>query len=198
MKIALYGGCFDPITNGHIYICDQLLKSGLFDQVWLLPSYGSLYGKKISDPVGRIKMCELAIKDKGPNIIICDYEIRNQLIDESVNIIENFLADYARTNPDFQFYFVIGMDNANKIHTWGDWEKLVKMIPFVVVPRGNYDQDDEITWYKCSPHIFLGNMDEYPAISSTQVRESIKLGKPIHEYVCNLVMDYIEQHNMYQ
>lgn len=191
MRIGLFGGCFDPITVGHINICNEILQSGKVDKIWLLISYGSMYGKKLQDPNIRIKMCQAAIgNDDG--IEICTFEIDEQIIDESVIIIEKFLKKY----PNDEFYYIIGMDNANKIHTWDNWEKLASMINFMVVPRPGNIEDESVMWYKQEPHIFLKDMNGIE-ISSTLIREKIKRAEDISNLVDSKVLSIINDQKLY-
>lgn len=191
MRIGLFGGCFDPITIGHINICNEILQSGKVDKIWLLISYGSMYGKKLQDSNIRIKMCQAAIGDDD-RIEVCTFEIDEQIIDESVIIIEKFLEKY----PNDEFYYIIGMDNANKIHTWDNWEKLTNMINFMVVHRPGYTEDESVMWYKQEPHIFLPNIKGIE-ISSTFIREKIRNGEDISDLVDSKVLTIINSEKLY-
>ncbi len=41
IKIALFGGAFNPITKGHVKCIREIMKHG-FDKVWLVPCTGCL------------------------------------------------------------------------------------------------------------------------------------------------------------
>ena len=65
MNIGILGGSFDPITCGHIDLAKYVLNSQYnIDQIWLLPCYKSLTGKKLQDSIHRLNMCELAIQNE--------------------------------------------------------------------------------------------------------------------------------------
>jgi cytidyltransferase-like protein len=78
-KVALLGGAFNPITNGHIEVAKFVLNTSKeFDEVWLIPAYKHMNNKKLVDFDERFKMCELAIKN-DPRIKVFDYEKRHNL-----------------------------------------------------------------------------------------------------------------------
>ena len=63
MKVALYGGSFNPITLGHVEVALYVLNSGLVDQVWLVPNYKSCTGKQLANENDRLEMCKLATEN---------------------------------------------------------------------------------------------------------------------------------------
>ncbi|AYV78128.1 MAG: hypothetical protein Edafosvirus5_46 [Edafosvirus sp.] len=192
MKIAIFGGAFDPITIAHIAVCNYLIEKKIVDEVWVSPCYISYYDKKMEHYDNRLEMCKIAVENnKNPKIKANDYEIANKLCGESVDIMEKFIADY----KEHQLYFVIGMDNAIKIMTWTGWEKLINMLPFIIIPREGYVVDKNI-WFQMTPHIYI---KEYIAnlISSTQARLELK-NKGNTDLVDKLVVNYITDKQLYK
>ena len=82
-KVAILGGAFNPIHNGHIQLAQFVLNaSGEFDEVWLMPANNHMYNKDMASPEHRLKMCELAAK-KDARIKVFDYEIAHNLKGET-------------------------------------------------------------------------------------------------------------------
>jgi nicotinate-nucleotide adenylyltransferase len=188
MKIGILGGAFDPITKGHIEICNYLINEKIVDEVWLSPCYVSHYGKNMADDNSRLEMCKLAIDNA--KIKVSDFEIKNKLSGDSLDI----LSKYMEANKEHQIYFIIGMDNGIKITTWPDWEKLIALLPIIVVPRVGYTDITNL-WFTKEPHIYAKNC---PAndISSTQVRKDIKeTGKS--SYLADEINEYIKNNKTY-
>ena len=197
-RIGLLGGAFDPPTLGHLALGDYLIKNKIVDQVWLEPCYKSYYDKDMRSPEIRLQMCDESIKDYGnPDIKLCDFEISNKLTCETNEGVDIFLKKYKE--PDVQYYFMIGMDNANKIHTWGRWEELINKIPFIVFPRNGYIVEENKTWYQKSPHIFINNYIPID-ISSTQIRKFYKerTGLEHHSLISDSVKKMIDNLNLYR
>lgn len=192
-KIAIYGGSFNPIGNHHVNIAQKLLF--LVDEVWLMPCYKSITGKNMEDDKHRMNMCLTSIEDYGNmNIKLCDYEIRNQLFDESYNILSKFLDYYSLGQYDKKFYFVIGSDNALTIHTWENWDRLLSLIPFIVIPRPGYEIPND-HWCKKYPHIYYDEI-ELSNNSSTLIRKELNDNKKT-DLVNPRVMEYILDNGLY-
>jgi len=189
-KIALIGGSFNPPTKSHLQIVNICLK--YVDEVWFLPCYVTYYNKELISPKTRIKMLKLMLQNLNTTKIkICDFEIRNKLVDETYPNMLKFLQYYNEN----QFYFVIGMDNANKIHTWGDYKNLINLLPFIIIPRKNYQKNNKIKWYLKKPHILI-NVQDIEG-SSTEVRQDI--AKNIKsKYLFDNIYKYILNNKLYK
>jgi nicotinate-nucleotide adenylyltransferase len=192
LRVGILGGSFDPPTKSHIGVANQLIKENLVDQVWLMPCYVSYYDKQMVDPYVRLEMCKMET-DKNPNLETCDFEVRYKLKMQTYDIMSRFLKEYDAEK--YQFYFIMGMDNGNKIHTWDGWEELTSLVPFIIVPRDGYNQDVTINWYHKLPHQFVSSIVGDNG-SSTKVRKEIK-EKGSSLLVSDLVEDYIRVHKLY-
>jgi nicotinate-nucleotide adenylyltransferase len=208
VRVAIYGGAFNPITKGHLEVAKFVLNtSRLFDEVWLMPAFGHMYNKELESTEHRLNMCKLSIDDG--RIKVFDYEISHNMSGETYRLVKKLKED-----PDFKdkfdFSFIIGMDNANTFHNWVNSEHLKNLVPFVIVPRKGYNVDNNVNWYRESHHIFLaGDVYSSPIreISSTDVRNLIKefyndfkidkIGK-IREMIGDDVTVYILENNLYK
>jgi len=206
ISVAIFGGAFDPPTIGHIQAAEFVLNtSSVFDEVWLMPCYKSLHGKKMSSPEDRLKMCELATADYG-RIKVWDYEIANKFGGSTYQFVKQlFDEDFAKDKYDFSF--IIGMDNAIHFDKWLNQEHLEKMLRFVVLPRKGVDYVPSFKdWFMKSPHIFLAS-DNIPIceISSTKIRnvfkscsfQNIKIDTA-RKYMNQNVIDYILENDLYR
>ena len=191
-KIAIFGGAFDPPTVSHFRVAKALL--GITDEVWLLPCNVSYTGKKMVSGKERLKMCELAIQDfKEPRIKACCFEINSNLVGETYDILGKFLNHYRELNA--RFYFAIGMDNANSIETWTGHEKLINLVPFIILPRDGFTVKDDC-WYTKFPHIIIKDF-EPDTVSSTKVRQSIKESGN-SDLITPSVLEYILSQKFYR
>jgi ribosome silencing factor RsfS/YbeB/iojap len=65
------------------------------------------------------------------NIIISNYEVKQKTKVSSIQSVQYFLKTYKK------IYLVIGADNLANLHKWQDYEKLKKLVTFIVVTRDN-------------------------------------------------------------
>jgi len=167
-KIAIFGGSFNPITKGHLHVVKTLRQALPDFEIWISPTYESTLNKTMIHPIHRYKMCKLAM-ERFPEVKVYDYEIHYQII----GTLEFYKS--LKSNPlykDNDYYFVIGMDQANNIMSWMNPIVLINAVKFIILPReGVKEQRD--SWYKNDRHIFI-EKDDQRKRSSTNVRENLK------------------------
>lgn len=197
-KVAILGGAFDPITLGHIQSAQFVLNtSGEFDEVWLMPAYNHMYGKKMADANHRLKMCEYAAQVDG-RIKVFNYEIKNELAGETFNFFKRLKTD-KELNEIFNFSMIIGEDNANTFDKWVNYKELERMVRFVVIPRKGVQLDPNVNWFLKPPHIYLNAETDIMKISSTEVRENLKSKWPgAVEGLDPKVLKYIIDNKLYR
>lgn len=196
-KVAILGGAFNPIHNGHIQLAQFVLNSsGEFDEVWLMPAYQHMYNKEMVDAEHRLKMCEIAARVDN-RIKIFDYEIRHKLKGETYYFFKK-LKEEKQLNEKYNFSMIIGLDNANTFDKWVNFEELEKMAKFVVVPRKGIKRDPDVDWFLQRPHIFLNKEQNIDEISSTIVRISFSNNSTeVKKLLDEDVYKYIIKNNLY-
>jgi len=208
MNIGILGGAFNPPTVGHVRLAECALLGADLDAVWLMPSANHPYGKEMADPEERLLMCMLIIRElserlSGKVIQASDFEI------ERASILSGYTIDtMRRLNVEYrygdEFFVVIGMDNARTIRKWNRGDDLIQEFRFVVCPRKGEESlpEDVTTWYheKRFKHIFVDPSDVdivVPEVSSTMVRNAVKDGDDVSNWVGNKVARLIENRRLY-
>lgn len=196
-QVAILGGAFDPIHNDHIQLAKYVLdNSGVIDEVWLMPAYGHMHGKRMASPEDRLEMCRLAAEVDN-RIKVFDYEIKNKLGGETYYFFKK-LNEEGELNEKYDFSMIIGLDNANSFDKWVNYKGLERIGKFIVVPRKGVKRKSGVDWYLKSPHIFMNDEDTgIVDISSTQIRNALKNDDPTDELLNSNVLKYIKEHNLY-
>jgi nicotinate-nucleotide adenylyltransferase len=207
-SVAILGGAFDPPTLAHVRVAQYVLNtSKTFDEIWVLPCYQHMHGKELVSVEHRFRMLELACRVDA-RVKPCDYEIRNFLRGETYQTVKLLLEEQF-AKDEYDFSWIIGMDNANEFHKWVNYEYLEKMIRFVVVPRDGYAPQPKVDWYLKPPHIFIGHTDgKVGEMSSTLVRQMVAdMGSitmsgefargRIRDLLDEKVLAYIKEHKLY-
>lgn len=199
IKVAVFGGAFDPITKGHVKVAKLVLNhSREFDEVWLMPCFKHMYNKAMTDPEHRLAMCRLAAECDA-RIQVSDYEVQNRLGGETYHMVKRLKEeDYAKHQYDFSL--LIGLDNAMTFEKWLNYEHLEREIRFVTVLRKGTQVDEGIQWYRRPPHLYLmpHRDDDLMQISSTEVRELLaKKDQGVANYLDPKVLQYILNNGLY-
>ncbi len=183
MNIAILGGSFNPPHLGHLFVARQVLDFTDTDEVWFVPNYGQSPVKPVASVSDRLAMTRLL---DLPRTHVSTIEIDNQLDGETVRILP-FLP------KEHKFSFIIGSDQLPGFHQWLDWEKLLAAMPFFVFPRLGYPNEPLYEGMKVIHHELLIGSN----ISSTQIRERVKRGLPIDQFVPSGIAEHIAKHALY-
>lgn len=189
MKIAVFGGAFDPPHFGHIKVVRNFLKLGLVDEVWLLPVKSHAFSKKMAGAIDRLEMLAL-VKNTYFNdlpVQICEYELNQP----GMSITYHTLQALSQKYPDHEFSFLMGSDNLINFHKWHFYEKMLKEFVFYVYPRSGFDFTLLREGMKA-----LSNLEEME-ISSTFVKNELLAGSEIDKLVAPEVIHYLSKHSLY-
>lgn len=197
INVAILGGAFDPIHNGHIEVAQFVLNnSGEIDEVWLMPPASHMSGKKMATTEDRLNMCVLAA-ERDRRIKVFDYEIKNKLGGETYFFFKRLLND-KELNEKYNFSMIIGLDNANSFDKWVNYKELERMARFIIVPRKGIEKKPGVNWYMKSPHIYMEDINNITEISSTTIKNMIKNDNSnITKVLDPKVYDYIKKHKLY-
>jgi nicotinate-nucleotide adenylyltransferase len=190
--VVIFGGSFNPITLGHIessLIVSEKLKS----DVLITPCFKNKFKNNLVDSIYRLEMCKIA-SSNYPNIKVSSIEIDSKLGGSTLELIK-FVKN---SNLFSDFYFLIGMDNANNISTWYNYKELISLAKFIVVPRKGYNEEKEINWYKKEPHIYLNDCNIVESYS-TEVRKYFKNNQleKAKKYLDINVYNYLIKNKLY-
>jgi nicotinate-nucleotide adenylyltransferase len=131
MRIALFGGTFDPPHDGHRMASLAALRRLGVDQVWWLLTPGNPLKRRKPTPLaGRLEACA-AFADH-PRIVVSGVEAAFGTR-YSVDTVRRILSQRAGTS----FVWLMGADGLTALHLWRDWRRLAAMIPIAVVDRPN-------------------------------------------------------------
>lgn len=196
-KIAIMGGTFDPIHAGHIIAAQSVFDTGLFKEVWFMPSGNPPHKTKdLTDGNHRLAMCRLTLKDL-PNMVLSDYEFKRQGIIYSVDTFEGLQKDY----PNTQFYLIIGTDSVKDLYKWYEHERLMKATSFVVVERGGHNHKgiDELmnNYYNQYGTDFITVDMPQIELSSSSIRQRLTNGQSVAYRLSTDVIQYIQSNNLY-
>ena len=182
-RVALLGGSFDPVHNGHIAMA-QAAKSQLgVDEVWFVPARQTpLKDRTLSKASDRLNMLRL-VGQEHPDFKICDLELKRNGISYTVDTLETLKSMY----PDIEFIWLIGADQADQFDQWKEPEKLLELAQFAVI-----DRDDRLKKAPLKDERFVRVTMEPVDVSSSEIRAGKKLN-----LMPESVRQYLLDHEMY-
>jgi nicotinate-nucleotide adenylyltransferase len=134
MRVALYGGSFNPPHVGHVLAAAYLTAVGGFERVLVVPVFEHAFDKALLSFEARVELCRLAFE---------------RLVGVEVSIIESELPrpsytlttvrELLRRHPDYELSLVVGADVVPEIPRWHGSEELRRLTPIYVMPRHGYE-----------------------------------------------------------
>ena len=197
-KLALMGGTLDPIHYGHLVAAEGARSEFKLDKVIFVPSGNPPHKVEVSvtDAEHRFEMTQLAIAT-NPNFEISRLEVDRQGLSYAVDTVREFSRVYG---PKAEIYFITGADAILEILTWKKVEELMSSCYFIAATRPGYVLD-ELKEKLESKEDFLNRIFvlEVPAlaISSTDIRNRVAMGKSIKYLVPETVEQYILENKLY-
>jgi nicotinate-nucleotide adenylyltransferase len=192
-SIALFGGSFDPIHNGHLFVIEELLSSARFEKFIVIPA-GNPWQKSVAASAShRLAMVEIALKDymsKYRELEISRFEIDDLRPSYAFQSIDYFTVQ----NPGANLVWIIGSDAFAKIDEWKEIEQVAKSVKFLVVTRPG----EKLESAKAAKSITFSQIEINALdISSTKVRNLIKASEPFDSLVPAGVAAYIKSQGIY-
>lgn len=195
MRIGIYGGSFNPIHIGHTSLAQSLIKQQIVDEVWLLVSplnpLKQSSNPDILDYEERLHIARLATKGIQ-GIHVSDFESSLPIPSYTVTT----LNELTKTYPQHTFCLIIGADNWQDFRKWYKWEEILASYPIVIYRRPGYDLDTTSETFLSAKSITIADTPLYP-ISSTEIRQAIRLGQIPTEWLAPEVVKYIIDKGLY-
>lgn len=200
---ALYGGTFDPFHLAHEAVSIGLLRSGLYERVFVMTSGDSPHKSMSGRPpaVLRYAMAHLNLSDhmqRDRRLVLSDWEILQEGPSYTVKTLE-FLQ---RIDEDVELSLIGGSDVLHEILGWYEPLRIMEIARLTIVHRPGFaDEKDhrqaELLRQEYGARISFVPIAT-PEVSSSQIRQQIADGidpndLPLHPKVSN----FIKEHHLY-
>lgn len=189
IRLGVMGGTFDPIHYGHLVAANEAASAFKLDKVIFVPTGEPWQKQTITESEHRYRMTQLAILG-NEHFDISRVDVDRPGPTYTVDTLRDISAQY----PDAELFFITGADSISQIGTWKESDQIWPLAHLVGVTRPGHSLE-----VPKSPHGAVSLL-EIPAlaISSTDIRARVEVGKPIDYLLPEAVIDYIHQNNLYR
>ena len=218
MKIAVYGGSFNPIHCGHLTVADETLSLG-YDKVLFVPTFIAPH-KQLSasvSPSSRLAMLEAAISD-NPNFEVEPCEIQRGGVSYTIDTIR-FLMDKYKGKIDGKLGLVMGQEISAEFYKWKGPDEIASLCDIIIASRQNLGDKRSVAAANKPRGDYIGGVDAngqfmdvdkkrfvWPytelknvivPISSTDIRNRILQKKSWRYLLPQAVYEYIVTNRLY-
>ncbi|MBE7414392.1 MAG: nicotinate-nucleotide adenylyltransferase [Deltaproteobacteria bacterium] len=213
MRVAVFGGTFNPIHLGHLRIAEEAREALSFERVVFVPTHITPHKSResLTPPEARYELVRRAVEG-NPGFEVSDIEIRRGGRSFTVDTVR----ELKRERPESSVSLLIGNDSFNEITSWYEYEGLLSLASLIVVPRPGHPvkKPGEVLpvevarkfWYDSETGAYVNSagisitylsttlMD----ISSSAIREKVRKGLSIRYLVPESVLKLIKEQELYK
>ncbi|MEG6614864.1 nicotinate-nucleotide adenylyltransferase [Peptococcaceae bacterium 1198_IL3148] len=198
-SLAIMGGTFDPIHNGHLVVAEQARHKFECDKVVFVPAAQPPHKDQAAITTSvddRLTMTRLAVAS-NPWFEVSTLEIERPGPSYTIDTVKAVKEVY---RPE-KLYFITGADAVLEILTWKSVEELLGLCYFIAATRPGYDLSDLQKKLNILPNVCLKKIIPFYvpslAISSTDIRNRVQRREPIKYLLPEPVENYIKEHLLY-
>jgi nicotinate-nucleotide adenylyltransferase len=196
MRVALFGGSFDPVHRGHVAIATAAADGFGLERVLFAP-VGRQPLKQEGASAGfedRVAMVRLACAGDGrfePS------EVDAPRADGEPNYTVETLERLTREMPRVELFVIVGADSFLDLRRWRDPERLMELSEWIVVSRPGFKLEEltGVVGAEGRVHLLDGVHED---ISATELRERLERGEDCADVLPARVMEYIRERGLYR
>lgn len=196
MRIAVFGGTFDPPHVGHVELCRMVLNEKRYgiDKIIVMPCGNPPHRYALTESKHRFNMCKLAFRDA--RFAVSDYEIK-----EGRDRFKSYTfktLEYIKSFNDIKPYLIVGGDSMREMRLWAKPEAIASLCEIIAVERRGIGGIEAAAAefqkeFNAAVHI---SRFEIPGFSSTEIRILNSFGIDITGYTGEAVASYIKENNI--
>ncbi|MES0341391.1 MAG: nicotinate-nucleotide adenylyltransferase [Candidatus Humimicrobiaceae bacterium] len=202
-KIGIMGGTFNPVHHGHLVTAQEALDQFGLDEVIFIPTGDPPH--KIEDLLAHAEdryLMTVIATSSNSSFFVSRVEIDRTGKSYTIDTVKELRKIYGSGS---ELYFITGADAILEILTWKNTREIVTLTKFIAATRPGYDlskiKELKTTLFdsedEADRRIFIMEIPAL-AISSTNIRQRIKNGRPVNYLVPEGVNNYILKHGLYK
>lgn len=183
MRMAIFGGTFDPIHTAHLVVAREAAETFHLDRVLFIPAANPPVKEAGAAFEDRYRMVQLACS-ADPRFLPSRLEAGAGK-SYSIHTIESVIASHSGN-----VFFIIGSDAFAEIATWRRWQDVIASVDFIVVARPGHH-------YTCPPGARVHRLETVALpVSSSEIRHALARGETPPD-LPPAVVEYIRRRGLY-
>lgn len=190
MRIGILGGTFDPPHVGHLLAASDASDALMLDRVLFIPvaEQPLKAGAIVASAADRLAMVGLAIGD-DPRFAAEPIEIKRGGLSFTVETLRA-LRERWRDDQALALFLLLGGDIVATLPKWREPDAVLALAEIVWLTRAPGTD--------APPSVGRVLTTRRADVSSTEIRERVRAGRPIRGFVPDAVAAYIAHHGLYR
>jgi nicotinate-nucleotide adenylyltransferase len=189
-RIGVMGGTFDPIHHGHLVAANEVAERFALDEVVFVPTGQPWQKGSAASPAEDRYLMTVIATASNPRFTVSRVDIDRGGPTYTVDTLRDLRRQYG---GDVELFFITGADALQRILTWKDADEVFGLAHFVAVTRPGFTLSDAHLPAETVSLVQVPAM----AISSSDCRARVAVGKPIWYLVPDGVVQYIAKRHLY-
>ena len=196
MRVALFGGTFDPVHDGHLEIARAAADAYALDRVLFIPAGSPPHklGGLQAPYEDRYRMTALACQ-ADPRFEPSRLEDPARLDGQRSYSYHTIVRVLEELGADDELFFLLGEDAFADLSIWYRLEDVVALVKFLVVSRPNGGRERAPKLPGLRAHWVSGIEN---SVSSTEIRRRAAAREPLADLAPEAVAQYINKHGLYR
>jgi nicotinate-nucleotide adenylyltransferase len=193
VRLAIFGGSFDPPHIGHLLAAGDAADQLELSRVVFVPAATQPLkaGRAQASADQRLAMVRLLV-DGDPRFEVSDVEVNRAGLSFTVDTLAHFADEF----PADERYLLLGNDVLGTFDQWKDPARIVSLAHPVLLVRGD-DVDAPLPSTLRSSDVRRLQTRRVD-ISSTEIRQRVQAGRSIQGFVTDGVAAYIARAGLYR
>jgi nicotinate-nucleotide adenylyltransferase len=195
MRLAIFGGSFDPPHIGHLIAIQDAFDALELDKLVLVPASSQPLkrGGAVASPRQRLAMTRLLAKG-DPRFEVSAVEVERGGVSYTVDTLDEYAAMYPAANR----FLILGADALAAFGQWREPERILQMARVAILRRKGAGAQD-VKLPAVIPEQAVVRLDSRLVdVSSTEIRARVKNGKSVRGFVTDDVAAYIASEGLYR
>ena len=188
-RTAIFGGSFDPVHLGHLFVADEVLNRFDYERVIFVPAHIAPHKGVASAtaPKLRLRMIELAIEGHD-QLELETIELDRRGVSFTIDTIRYLIeSGSVADRPGL----IVGADLVDGFETWREVDEVERLADIILVRRPGFTGVEFVRRHRTMDNLELD-------ISSREIRERIRAGRPYRFLLPQNVVECIELNGLYR